>query len=76
MPAAKSQVTKDRYIRASNFQAKLQLLSVLSAKLSGIGCRGRSITVKLVDPSRRFSNFSAPNLLISAGPDVQVAAPR
>jgi len=33
MPPAKSQVTKDRYIRASNFQAKSQMLSVLSAKI-------------------------------------------
>jgi hypothetical protein len=33
MPPAKSQVTKDHYIRASNFQAKFQMLSVLSAKI-------------------------------------------
>lgn len=32
MSSAKSQLTKDRYIRASNFQAKSQMLSVLSAR--------------------------------------------
>ena len=33
MPPAKSQLTKDRYIRASNIQAKSQMLSVLSSKI-------------------------------------------
>ncbi len=33
MPPAKSQLNKDRYIRASNFQARSQMLSVLSAEI-------------------------------------------
>jgi hypothetical protein len=52
MPPAKSQVTKDRYIRASNFQAKSQMLSVLSAKIKWKS-RSRTQRIALILKGKR-----------------------
>ncbi len=70
MPPAKSQVTKDRYIRASNFQAKSLMLSVLSAKIkwkarsrtqrTGLILKGKRV-IEGFEPSTSWSRTSGQN---------------